>query len=165
MIRAVKLWGPLSGLGLTMAVLSFAFDQVHKWWMLGPFDIASKGRVTVTPFLDLVLGWNRGISFGLDPNLGRFPLIALAVVVSATLWVWLARTGRPLTAAALGLVVGGALANALDRIIHHAVADFFLLHAYGYSWYIFNIADVAIVAGVALLLYEGWAEDRQAPQQ
>ena len=168
MIERLKAWGPLSKLGLSMAILAFALDQAHKWWMLGPFDIASKGRVTVTPFFDLVLGWNRGISYGLfaqDSELGRYALVAMSVMISAVLWVWLARTMRPLTGAALGLVIGGALANALDRIIHSAVADFFLLHAFGYSWYIFNIADVAIVAGVGVLLYESWAEDRPAPQQ
>ena len=164
----LKAWGPLSRLGLSMAVVAFALDQAHKWWMLGPFDIKAKGRVTVTPFLDLVLGWNKGISFGmlsLNSDLGRYGLIVMSVVISAALWVWLARTARPLTGAGLGLIIGGALANALDRIIHSAVADFFLLHAFGYSWYIFNIADVAIVAGVGVLLYESWAEDRPAPQQ
>ncbi len=158
-----KAWGPLSAVGLTMAVFSFVLDQAHKWWMLGPFDIQTKGRVTITPFLDLVIGWNKGISYGLFPQhseSGRFVLIVASLVISAVLWVWLARTTRPLTAAALGLVIGGALANALDRIIHTAVADFFLLHAFGYSWYIFNVADIAIVAGVCILLYESWAEER-----
>jgi signal peptidase II len=74
----------------------------------------------------------------------------------------LCRTPRPLTAAALGLVIGGALANALDRAIHGAVADFFHLHWGNWSWYVFNLADVAIVAGVALLLYESLMERRQA---
>ncbi len=164
MIARFKAWGPLSTLGLTMAVLALTFDQAHKWWMLGPFSIQTKGKVTITPFFDLVLGWNKGISYGLfaqNSELGRFALIGLAVAISAALWFWLAQTLRPLTAAALGLVIGGALGNALDRVIHSAVADFFLLHAFGYSWYIFNIADVAIVAGVGLLLYESRAEDKQ----
>ncbi len=156
----LKFWGPLSALGFVLAVLSFAIDQAHKWWMLGPYDITGKGRVTVTPFLDLVIGWNRGISYGLFAGTGRWLLILLAVAVSAALWVWLARTDRPLTAAGLGLVIGGALANAMDRVIHGAVADFFLFHAYGFSWYVFNLADVAIVAGVAALLYESFAEGR-----
>ena len=115
MKQALKLWGPLSGLGLVMAGMSFALDQLHKWWMLGPFDIAAKGKVTVLPFLDLVLGWNRGISYGLLPWASRYVLIGLAIIICAALWVWLARVTRPLTAAALGLVIGGALANALDR--------------------------------------------------
>ena len=167
MMARLKAWGPLSKLGLSMAILAFVLDQAHKWWMLGPFDIEAKRRVTVTPFLDLVIGWNKGISYGLfaqHSELGRYALVVMSVVISGALWVWLARTVRPLTGAGLGLVIGGALANALDRIIHSAVADFFLLHAFGYSWYIFNIADVAIVAGVGVLLYESWAEDRPTPQ-
>ncbi len=166
MTARLKLWGPLSALGTAMAVATFALDQVHKWWMLGPFAIEQKGRVPVTPFLDLVMAWNKGISYGWfaqHSDTGRIALIVLSVVISAVLWVWLARIRRPLSAAAIGLVIGGALANALDRIVHGAVADFFLLHAFGWSWYVFNIADVAIVAGVALLMYESWMEDR-APE-
>jgi signal peptidase II len=163
----LKLWGPLSGLGVGLAIAVFALDQAHKWWMLGPFDIEHKGRVTITPFLDLVMAWNKGISYGWfaqHSNAGRIALIALSLVISVALWFWLARMTRPLSAAAIGLVVGGALANALDRIVHGAVADFFLFHAFGYSWYVFNLADVAIVAGVALLMYESWAEDKE-PQR
>lgn len=159
-----KLWGPLSGLGLLLAGFAFAFDQVHKWWMLGPFAIEQRGRVQVTPFLDLVMAWNKGISYGWfaqHSDAGRVALIVLSVLISVVLWIWLARSKRPLSAAAIGLVIGGALANALDRIIHGAVADFFLFHAFGYSWYVFNLADVAIVAGVAVLMYESWAEDRR----
>jgi signal peptidase II len=110
------------------------------------------------------MAWNKGISYGWfsqESDAGRYVLAGLPVLVSAVLWVWLTRTMRPLSAAAIGMVIGGALANALDRIIHGAVADFFLFHAFGYSWYVFNLADVAIVVGVALLMYESWAEDRQ----
>jgi signal peptidase II len=82
--------------------------------------------------------------------------------VSVILARWLARTGKPVTAAALGLVIGGALANALDRAIHGAVADFFHLHWGDWSWYVFNLADVAIVVGVAGLLYDSLFEGRRA---
>lgn len=160
----IKLWGPLSGLGLALAVFVFVLDQAHKWWMLGPFAIEQRGRVELTPFLDLVMAWNKGISYGWfaqHSEAGRTALVILALIISSVLWVWLARSRRPLSAAAIGLVVGGALANALDRVLHGAVADFFLFHAFGYSWYVFNLADVAIVAGVALLMYESWAEDKQ----
>ena len=114
------------------------------------------------PFFDLVLVWNRGVSYGWFAQhtaFGRFGLVALSLVASLALWIWLARTERPLTAAAIGLVIGGALGNALDRVIYGAVADFFLLHWRGFDWYVFNIADLAIVAGVGLLLYESWSED------
>jgi signal peptidase II len=153
--------GSLSWLGLTMAVLVFAADQLHKWWMLGPFDIAARQPVRVLPFLDLIVTWNRGISYGWfdqPSEYGRWILVALTLVVTWGLWLWLARIRRPLAAAALGLVIGGALGNALDRLMHGAVADFFLFHAYGFSWYVFNIADAAIVVGVGLLMYEAWAD-------
>lgn len=165
MTSRLKLWGPLSALGTTMAIAAFALDQAHKWWMLGPFAIEHKGRVTIAPFLDLVMAWNKGISYGWfaqHSDTGRIALIVLSVVISAVLWVWLARVRHPLGAAAIGLVIGGALANALDRIVHGAVADFFLFHAFGYAWYVFNLADVAIVAGVALLMYESWTEDKRS---
>ncbi len=154
----MKLWGPLAPLGLTLAVLVFASDQLHKWWMLHVFDIASRQPVALTPFFELVLVWNQGISYGLFKSHAQGVLIAMSAVICGVLWVWLARAHRPLAAAALGLVIGGALGNALDRFVYGAVADFFHLHWNGWSWYVFNVADVAIVAGVALLLYESFAE-------
>lgn len=146
-------------LGGMVALLSLGLDQAHKWWMLHVFDIASKQLVTVTPFLDLVLVWNRGISYGLfqqDTALGRMVIMAVALAIVAVMAVWLFRTTDRLVAVALGLVIGGALGNAIDRHFYGAVADFFRLHAFGYQWYIFNLADVAIVAGVALLLYDSF---------
>ena len=118
---------------------------------------APRASVTVTPFFDLVLVWNRGVSYGLlpqDSDLGRWALILFAFAAAFALVIWLARVTSPLAAAAMGLVIGGAVGNAIDRILYGAVADFFSFHAYGYQWYIFNIADVAIVAGVIGLLYE-----------
>jgi signal peptidase II len=163
--RRLRLFGPLSWLGLTMAVLVFAADQLHKWWMLGPFDIAARQPVRVLPFLDLILTWNRGISYGWfnqPSEYGRWALLAVSLVVTWGLWLWLAHMRRPLGAAAVGLVIGGALGNAMDRLIHGAVADFFQFHAYGFHWYVFNIADAAIVSGVALLVIESLV-DRKRP--
>lgn len=162
-VKIKPLTGPLTTLGLALASLTFGLDQLFKWWMLGPFDIAAKGLVTITPFFDLVLAWNRGVSYGWfaqHSHEGQIILVVVSLIITCILWLWLARANRPLTAAALGLVIGGALGNALDRVVHGAVADFFLLHAYGYSWYVFNIADMAIVAGVGLLLYESYREGR-----
>jgi signal peptidase II len=155
MKRRLQLWGPLSSVGLAFVALTFAFDQAHKAFMLHTFRIAERQPVSV-------LVWNRGVSYGWfaqHTDLGRFGLVALALVAALGLWIWLARTTRPLSAAALGLIIGGALGNALDRVLYGAVADFFLLHWHGYDWYVFNIADLAIVAGVGLLLYESWSED------
>ena len=151
-------WGPFSALGLGVAALTLLIlDQAHKAWMLYVYDIGAKGVVTLTPFLDLVLVWNRGVSYGLFPqesSLGRWALILFAIAATLALAVWLARVATPLPAVAIGLVIGGALGNAIDRILYGAVADFFSLHAFGYQWYVFNIADAAIVAGVVGLLYE-----------
>jgi signal peptidase II len=151
------LWGPYSPLGLLIAVLTVAADQANKIWALFFYDLGAKGVVTVTPFFDLVLLWNKGISYGLLPQdsaLGRFGLVAFAFVVSLALVVWLARVTTPLTAWAIGFIIGGAIGNAIDRIAYGAVADLFAFHAFGFEWYVFNIADVAIVAGVIGLLYD-----------
>jgi signal peptidase II len=151
------LWGPLSPLGLGIAALTLMIDQANKAWMLYIYDIGAKAPVALTPFFDLVLVWNRGISYGLLPQesaLGRWGLILFAVGASVALGAWLARLTSPLAAAAIGLIIGGAIGNAIDRILYGAVADFFSLHAFGYQWYVFNIADMAIVAGVVGLLYD-----------
>ncbi len=158
------LWGPYSALALKIAAVTFALDQAHKAWMLLVYRIQDKGRVTITSFFDLVFVKNTGISYSLldgDSAHWQLVLAAFAVVASLALWVWLARagTGR-LMAWALGLIIGGALANGLDRILIGGVADFFSFHAFGFYWYVFNIADVAIVAGVAALLYESFIGSR-----
>jgi len=152
-----RLWGPMSPLGLGIAALTLLADQAHKAWMLYVYDIDGKGVVPLTPFFDLVLVWNRGISYGLLPQesaVGRWGLILFAFAASFALAVWLARLTAPLGAASIGLIIGGAIGNAIDRINYGAVADFFSLHVLGYQWYVFNIADAAIVAGVVGLLYE-----------
>ena len=152
-----NLWGRLSPLGLGIAALVLLADQAHKTWMLYVYDIGAKGTVTLAPFFDLVLVWNRGVSYGLlaqRTELGRWGLILFAFAAAVALIVWLARTTSSLAAAAIGLIIGGAVGNAVDRILYGAVADFFSLHAFGFEWYVFNIADTAIVAGVMGLMYE-----------
>ncbi len=151
------LWGKLSPLGLGIAALTVLADQAHKAWMLYVYDIGAKAPVALTPFFDLVLVWNLGISYGLLPQenaVGRWGLILFAFGASVALAVWLARVESRLAAASIGLIMGGAVGNAIDRIAYGAVADFFSLHAFGYQWYVFNIADMAIVAGVVGLLYD-----------
>lgn len=150
-------WGQSSRLGFALALLALIADQAHKWWMIHVYRIQEKGSVAVAPFLDLVMVWNQGISYGLfaqDSGAGQAALIGFAVVAVAVLSVWLARTHSALVAAAIGLIIGGAVGNAIDRTIYGAVADFFAFHAFGYHWYVFNIADAAIVAGVVGLLYD-----------
>jgi len=151
------LWGPLSPLGLGVAGLTLIADQADKAWMLYVYDIGAKGTVRLAPFFDLILVWNQGVSYGLFPQesgLGRWVLILFALTSALALLVWLARITSPLAAVCVGLIIGGAVGNAIDRILYGAVADFFSFHAFGFEWYVFNVADTAIVAGVIGLLYE-----------
>jgi signal peptidase II len=157
----VTLQGPFTRLGLAVALAAAATDQATKLWLLLVFDLGGRGVVTLTPFLDLVLTWNTGISYGLfrqEGPLGQWALLALKAIAVVLLWIWLARSSSRLTAAALGLIIGGAIGNAIDRLAHGAVADFVLLHLttvdFSFKWYVFNFADTAIVAGVGGLLYE-----------
>ncbi len=148
-------------LGLTIAIAAAVIDQITKLWMLFAFELGSRGVVTLTPFLDLVLTWNTGISYGLfrqEGALGQWALLALTVIAVALLWIWLSRSATRVTAVALGLIIGGAVGNAIDRMAYGAVADFVLFHvttvSFSFRWYVFNLADAAIVAGVIGLLYE-----------
>jgi signal peptidase II len=155
------LFGPLTRLGLVAAAIAAAIDQAVKLWLLFSFDLANRGIVHLTPFLDLVLTWNTGISYGLFPqesDLGRWVLLALKTGAVVLLWIWLARAESKLTALGLGLIIGGAIGNAIDRLAYGAVMDFVLFHittpTFNFVWYVFNLADAAIVAGVIGLLYE-----------
>ena len=162
-------WGRLSAFGLAIAVVVCALDQGAKFWLLDVFDLGSRGRVPVAPFTDFVLIWNTGISYGLFPQqglLGQWALLAFKVAAVAFLWIWLARAQSRLTATALGLIIGGAVGNAIDRLHWPGVLDFVLWHAespgFSFQWYVFNLADVAIVAGVAGLLGESLLGGRAA---
>jgi signal peptidase II len=168
-MRPVYLWGPLSRFGLAVALAVCVLDQALKLWLIFVFDLAARGVVPVTPFAALVLTWNTGISYGLLPQegaLGQWALLTVKAAVVALLWVWLARAASRMTALALGLIIGGAAGNGIDRFAYGAVADFVLLHlttaTWSFQWYIFNLADVAIVAGVVGLLYESFIGDRAA---
>ena len=161
--RQSYLWGPFSRLGLTVALLAGVADQASKLWLLFGFQLESRAPVRVGRFVYLVLTWNSGISFALSQQrglLGAFALLAFKMVVVIGLWGWLARASSRLTAVALGLIIGGAVGNAIDRLHWSGVMDFVLLHAetagFIFRWYVFNLADVAIVAGVAALLYDSF---------
>src|SRR5215475_4483865 len=155
------LWGPLTRFALVIALLGVAVDQAVKLWLLFGFDLEARGIVPLTPFLDLVLTWNTGISYGLfrqEGPLGQWALLALKAIAVILLWIWLSRATGRLTALSLGLIIGGAIGNAIDRFAYGAVADFVLFHVttatFSFKWYVFNLADVAIVAGVIGLLFE-----------
>jgi signal peptidase II len=145
------------------ALLVLVLDQATKLWLLFVFDIAHRGAVEVTPFFDLVLAWNVGISFGWLQSENQFAQIALMAVKAIAvivLAIWMARSRNLIATIALGLIIGGAIGNAIDRFAYGAVVDFALLHIQlggkTFNWYVFNLADVAIVAGVAALLYDSF---------
>ena len=149
-----RAWGPLAPLTLGLAIIVFGIDQLHKYWMLDVYGIIEKAPVHITSFFDLVMVWNKGVSYGLFTTHTQEWLIALTLAIAVLLWVWACGAKRAIAAAAIGMVIGGALGNAFDRLVRGAVADFFLFYYQQFSWYVFNIADIAIVAGVALLMYE-----------
>jgi lipoprotein signal peptidase len=143
--------------GLLLAALVLAADQLSKWWILDVIELDRVGQIVVTPFLNLTMVWNRGVTFGLlGSDLWWKPLLlgALALVIAALLLRWLARAESGRVAWGLGLVLGGAVGNVIDRARFGAVVDFIHLHAAGFHWYVFNVADSAIVCGVGLLLLD-----------
>lgn len=147
--------------GLIALVATLAIDQAFKLFMLQVVGITSGQVITVLPVLDLIMAWNYGVSFGLfqqDGALGQWALVIFKAAAVILIGWWLWRAESLLTAIALGLIAGGAIGNGLDRIMHGAVADFFAFHittaTWQFQWYVFNLADVGIVAGVGLLLYE-----------
>jgi len=155
------LWGPFTAFGFAVAVIALVLDQALKLWLLFVYDIRANGGFAVTPFFDVLENWNRGISYGLfqqDGGLGRWVLVGLKVAASVLLWIWMARVTTRWAAVCLGLIIGGAIGNAIDGAAYGAVFDFAHFHittaSWNFDWYVFNLADVAIVVGVAGLLYE-----------
>jgi signal peptidase II len=150
-------------LGVIVAIATLALDQASKFWLVRVFDIARRGTVKLTPFFDLVLAWNQGISFGWFQSDGpatQIALMAVKAVAVVVLAVWMARSHTLIASVALGFIIGGAIGNGIDRLVYGAVVDFALFHVQiggnTFNWYVFNLADVAIVAGVAALLYDSF---------
>lgn len=149
--------------GLIAAAAALVLDQASKLWLLFVFDLSRRGAVSVTPFFDLVLAWNTGISYGWFSNpgvAGQAMLLAVKACAVVALAIWMARSETRLATISLGLIIGGAIGNAIDRLAYGAVVDFALFHIQigekTYNWYVFNLADVAIVAGVAALIYDSF---------
>lgn len=150
--------------GIIAAAITLVLDQAAKQWLLQIFDLPRRGAYEVTPFFDLVMAWNTGISYGWFQNqgpIGQTLLVALKAVAVVVMAIWMARSQTVLASLSLGLIIGGAIGNAIDRLLYGAVVDFALLHAQiggtTYNWYVFNLADVAIVAGVVGLLYDSFS--------
>ena len=147
--------------GLTLAAITAGLDQTSKWAIMHILDLETLRRVEILPFLDFAFIWNYGISYGLfssGSEVARWLLIGLTLAVTAYLARAMVTTHGPLTRLAYGLIIGGALGNLADRIIHGAVVDFISLHYAGYYWYVFNLADIWISFGVVLLLWGFWRE-------
>lgn len=146
-------------------LLAVAVDQCTKWFMLEWVGIAQRDPIAVAPFFNLVMVWNTGVSFGMFAGaLSPLFFIVLKAVVLAALAVWLWRVELRITAVALGLVMGGALGNMIDRIHFGAVADFLDFHAFGYHWPAFNIADACIFIGVVVLCLEAMLWPSTTPE-
>ena len=144
-------------LGTLVALLTLALDQAIKLYLLFGYVLPVREPLVVAPFLEFIVVWNRGISYGLfqqHSEFGRWALTAVSIVAAVGLLVWMRRAESRLLAASLGLIIGGAVGNAIDRIAYGAVFDFVHFHVGGFSWYVFNVADAAIVAGVIGLLYD-----------
>ncbi len=152
-------------LGLSISAVIFVVDQITKWLVLGPGQFSPPGCreagyncrfIELSPIFDLQMVWNRGISFGLlraDSEIGRWGLVAVMLIIAGVFGSWLRTAERRLTAVALGLVVGGALGNALDRIRFGAVVDFLDFNGLWFPW-VFNVADAAITVGAILLAFD-----------
>lgn len=153
-------------LGWGVAVVVAALDQLSKWWIvekvMRPEGVVgtpfySPTRIEVLPFFDLVMAWNRGVSFGLGNNAGEWNaliLSALALVICVALSVWLVKAETIPMRVALGGIIGGALGNVVDRARFGAVADFLDVHVAGYHWPAFNLADSAITVGAVFLVVD-----------
>lgn len=147
--------------GLGLAAITLFLDQLSKWWILYELDLPARRNVPLFEIgpvgLDLTMVWNRGVTFGLlsgDSQWNQLILAGLAAVIAAVLLRWLWRAENGLVAAALGLVIGGAIGNIIDRFRFGAVVDFVDAFVYGWHWYVFNVADAGIVIGVSLLLID-----------
>lgn len=159
------LWGHYAPLGFSVALATLVLDQANKLWMLLIYGIQNRGRVEVTPFMDFVYVLNTGVSYSMFDSSSyswQIGLATFALAASLAMWSWLCKAGESrLMAWGLGLIIGGAIGNAIDRLWLGGVADFYSLHAFGFYWYVFNIADVAIVAGVVALLYDSFIASRK----
>jgi signal peptidase II len=148
-------------LGLIFAAALLAFDQLTKWWILFVVELPLHRNIPLLELgpigLDLTMVWNRGVTFGLlsgEGDWNHLLLAGLAVAISVFLLRWLARAESRLVALALGAVIGGAIGNVIDRLRFGAVVDFVDVHAWGWHWYVFNVADAAIVLGVCALVWD-----------
>ena len=157
--------------GIVVAAIVLALDQLTKWTLLDWMLARAPGErlVPVTSFFNIVLVWNRGVSFGMfnngDGRLNALAFSALAAAIVIGLLVWLRRTTQPLVVGGIGLVIGGAIGNVIDRLRFGAVVDFLDFHLAAWHWPAFNVADAAICVGVALIVIDGLLGRREMPNK
>ena len=152
---------PYLRLGIVAAAAVCAADQASKLYLLFVYDLPNRAPLRLGPLFDFVFVRNKGISYGVfqtQGELAQWLLLGFKVAAVIALALWLTRARDRLTALSLGLIIGGAIGNAIDRFAYGWVFDFVYFHVrtsgFRFDWYVFNLADVAIVAGVAGLLYE-----------
>ena len=153
--------------GLLAAAIVLAADQGSKYWILNILDLPSLGSIELLPVLNFTMVWNQGVTFGLlrqGSIEGTYVLAGVALLVVVALIVWMRKAESMLVALALGAIAGGAVGNVIDRLRFGRVVDFIHAHAFGFSWYVFNVADAAIVCGVAVLILDGVRPQRASLQ-
>lgn len=138
--------------GIIIAIITILADQLNKWHLIEIVQV-SRNPIEVTPFFNLVMVWNPGISFGMFQYLEHAQIIfsIISLLIVGLILFWLKSTKEPIQAVSLGLIIGGAIGNVIDRIRFGAVADFFDFHIAGYHWPAFNIADIAVFLGAVTL--------------
>lgn len=172
-----KLSASKATVGFSLAIDIVVLDQLSKWliveymlreqvqpnglrmglweWITSAPPRLPYASVEVLPFFNLTMVWNEGISFGLFHGSGAWILSGFALIITALFSAWLLKAQSWLQAISLSMVIGGAIGNVIDRFRFGAVADFFDFHVMGWHYPAFNIADCAIVVGVALLVIDG----------
>jgi signal peptidase II len=150
--------------GSIIAVVVFIIDRFSKWWFIDIFHLPTKGVVEILPIFDIVMVWNRGVSFGFLPantEFGRWALVVLNLIIVTMLAYWLKSAKVRLISIAIGLIIGGAFGNIYDRVKFGAVADFFQFHWTDWYFAVFNVADSFIFIGAVILIFHStFAKDK-----
>lgn len=148
-----------------LAALVIVADQISKYWILYVYDLPARFSTPIAGPFSLTMVWNKGVSFGLfraEVDLVRWLLTIFSVVVAVALAVWVRKATRPLLGVGLGLVIGGAIGNAIDRVRFGAVVDFLDFQRLGFFPWVFNVADSAITIGVVFLLLDSLRKESVA---
>jgi len=159
---------PWTRTGSILAAVVLVLDQISKWIILNVVNLPDVGSIEILPFFSLTMVWNRGISMGMlqmDSQTGVWILVALTVAVTIFLVHWLWKAENRLVGLSLGIVIGGAIGNIIDRVAFGAVADFMHFYAGGHHFYVFNVADACITIGIAGLLIDSLRGGFKSPKR